>query len=495
MSNEWEKSQKNINGENDLDMTEGSYVDYAHTEERRSRSQASEWGRRMYGRLGDDSSREESRNQENSSCYGQEKEPKEEKKRKFAKTAAGVVAAGILFGCVAGGTMAGVDYMAERLRSSKQPDAYSDTKAAAGTEAGIQEEASGQEAFTVVPTSTGNDVSAIVEKAMPSVVAINNKMLYTTQDWFFGTQQYEVPSAGSGIIVGESDTELLIATNSHVIQKAEEMNVVFIDGSSAPAALKGTDTEADLAVIAVQLKDIPKESRSQIKVATLGDSDSLKLGNGVVAIGNALGEGQSVTVGYVSALDKEVDIEGVTKNLIQVDAAINPGNSGGALLDMNGNVIGINEAKLASTEIEGVGYAIPISYAKDIIDDLMTKTTKVAVDENEQGYLGIQIQEINSQMAKAYGMPEGIYVYKIVEGQAASNSDLRERDIITAVNGESVKSAEELKKMLTYYKGGEAVILTVQSLDNGSYAERQVQVTLDYRKDSIDENQKKDPAK
>lgn len=200
-------------------------------------------------------------------------------------------------------------------------------------------------------------MSAIVEKAMPSVVAINNKTLYTTEDWFFGTQQYEASSAGSGIIVGKSDTELLVVTNSHVIANAEEMNVTFIDGSSAAAALKGTDVDADLAVIAVQLSDIPAETLSQIKVADMGDSDSLKLGNGVIAIGNALGEGQSVTVGYISALNKEVDIEGVTKNLIQVDAAINPGNSGGALLDMNGKLIGINEAKMASTEVEGVGYA------------------------------------------------------------------------------------------------------------------------------------------
>ena len=319
---------------------------------------------------------------------------------------------------------------------------------------------------------------------MPSVVAINNKTLYTTEDWFFGTQQYEASSAGSGIIVGKSDTELLVVTNSHVIANAEEMNVTFIDGSSAAAALKGTDADADLAVIAVQLSNIPAETLSQIKVADMGDSDSLKLGNGVIAIGNALGEGQSVTVGYISALNKEVDIEGVTKNLIQVDAAINPGNSGGALLDMNGKLIGINEAKMASTEVEGVGYAIPISYAKDIIDDLMAKTTKVAVAEDEQGYLGIQIQDINSQMAKAYGMPEGIYVYKIVEGLAADGSGLRERDIITKVNGETVRTAEDLQKMLTYYKGGEIVTLTVQSLDNGAYAEREVQVTLGYRKDA-----------
>ncbi len=493
---DWEKNHEPLNGENDVDITEGSYVDGVHTGRPEERSA----GRRMYGQIrrpseentgygtyqyGNSQSQEgrnesgwqraeNSRNQEDGGSHRSGK-----KGSRLAKKAAGIAAAGLLFGCVAGGTMAGISYLTGGSQGEK-----TEISAQASTEAPQPETQAQAAGGTVIQASTGNDVSAIVEKAMPSVVAINNKTLYTTEDWFFGTQQYEASSAGSGIIVGKSDTELLIVTNSHVIANAEEMNVTFIDGSSVAAALKGTDVDADLAVIAVQLKDISEETLSQIKVATMGDSDSLKLGNGVIAIGNALGEGQSVTVGYISALNKEVDIEGVTKNLIQVDAAINPGNSGGALLDMNGNLIGINEAKMASTEVEGVGYAIPISYAKDIIDDLMTKTTKVAVDEKEQGYLGIQIQDINSQMAKAYGMPEGIYIYKIVEGQAAAGSDLRERDIITKVNGETVRTAEDLQKMLTYYKGGDTVTLTVQSLDKGAYAEREVQVTLGYRKDA-----------
>ena len=219
----------------------------------------------------------------------------------------------------------------------------------------------------------------------------------------------------------------------------------------------------------------------QIKPAELGDSDVLKLGQGVVAIGNALGMGQSVTVGYVSALNKEVTFKDGTRTLIQVDAAINPGNSGGALLNMAGEVIGINSAKYSDTDVEGIGYAIPISFAKDIINDLMTKTTKVEVAENEQGYLGIQLQNIDSMMAQAYGMPEGIYVYKIVEGGAASKSDLRERDIITKFDGERVKTGEDLQKMLTYYKGGTTVTFTVQSLENGAYVEREVPITLGFR--------------
>jgi len=188
--------------------------------------------------------------------------------------------------------------------------------------------------------------------------------------------------------------------------------------------------------------------------------------------------------GYVSALNKEVTIDNIERTLLQVDAAINPGNSGGALLNMQGEVIGINAAKYADTDVEGIGYAIPISFAKDIIGDLMTKTTKIAVEEKEQGYLGIQPQNIDSRMAEAYGMPEGIYVYKIVEGSAAANSDLRERDIITKFDGERVKTGDELQKILTYYKGGSEVTLTVQSLENGAYVERQVVITLGYKKDN-----------
>ena len=318
---------------------------------------------------------------------------------------------------------------------------------------------------------------------MPSVVAINNKMIYTQDNWLFGQQQYEVPSSGSGIIAGQNDTELLIITNNHVVEDSEELSVTFIDNQSVKAAVKGTDSDSDLAVIAVQLSDIPEETRKQIKAADLGDSDSMKLGQGVVAIGNALGQGQSVTVGYVSALNKKLTNNDVERTLLQVDAAINPGNSGGALLNMNGEVIGINAAKYSDTSVEGIGYAIPISQAKDIISDLMTKTTKVAVDENEQGYLGIQLQNIDSQMAQAYGMPEGTYVYKIVAGGAASRSDLRERDIITKFDGEKVKNGDDLKKLLTYYKAGSTVTMTVQSLENGKYVERNVQITLGSKSD------------
>ena len=399
------------------------------------------------------------------------------------KKAVAIALAGVLFGCAAGGTMAGVNALTNRSASVKEE-----------TVSGIaQAESTAEESHeAVIPTaavaeagaSTGNDVSGIVEEAMPSVVAINSKMVITQNDFFFGPQKYEASGSGSGIIVGENDAELLLATNNHVVADSEDLQVTFVDGSTASAQVKGTDPDMDLAVVSVKLADIGADTRKAIKVASLGDSNALKLGEGVVAIGNALGEGQSVTVGYVSALNKEVPIEGSTRKLIQVDAAINPGNSGGALLNMRGELIGINSAKLASTEIEGIGYAIPISEAKDIMNNLMTRETRDQVPENEQGYIGIQLQNIDSTMAKAYGMPEGIYVFKIVEGGAASHSDLRERDIITKFDGQTVKTGEELQKMLTYYRGGETVTLTVQSLEGGKYVERQVEVTLGLREET-----------
>ena len=266
------------------------------------------------------------------------------------------------------------------------------------------------------------DVSPIVEEAMPSVVSITNTVFYQRYGWFGGTQTYEIPSSGSGIIIGQNDTELLIVTNNHVINDADSLTVTFTDESSVQAAIKGTDAATDLAIIAVQLSDISADTKSHIKAAALGDSDALKMGQGVIAIGNALGHGQSVTVGHVSALDREIQVDGAVKKVIQVDAAINPGNSGGALLNSRGEVIGINEAKYADENVEGVGYAIPISHARDIIDELMTRTTKIEVAESEQGYLGIQVQNIDETISRLYGMPQGVYVYKIPEDSAAETS-------------------------------------------------------------------------
>lgn len=393
------------------------------------------------------------------------------KKRSVMKTTAMVTAAALLFGVVSGGTMFGVNRAANALFPEET--------------APIQQTQVVQAAPQSSSSSSGGvfieDVSPIVEAVMPSVVAITNTMLYRGSTWFGQTQTYEVPSSGSGIIVGQNDTELLVVTNNHVIEDATTLAVTFIDESTAEAAVKGTDSESDLAVIAIPLEDISADTKSQIKAATLGDSDSLKMGQGVIAIGNALGLGQSVTVGHVSALNREVTVDGVTKTVIQTDAAINPGNSGGALLNAKGELIGINEAKYADESVEGIGYAIPIDEAKDIIDELKVRTTKVEVDESEQGYLGIMVQNIDSTTAQLYGMPEGVYVYKITEDSAASESDLREKDIITKFDGETVKTNADLTKLLAYYKAGTEVTLTVQSLENGTYVEREVTLTLKNR--------------
>lgn len=292
-------------------------------------------------------------------------------------------------------------------------------------------------------------------------------------------QTYQATSSGSGIIVAQSDTELLIATNNHVVSGATDLEVTFTDDTAVSAAIKGTDSASDLAIIAVQLSDIPTDTMNKIKVATMGDSDQLKVGQQVIAIGNALGYGQSVTVGYVSALNRQItDENGIQHTYIQTDAAINPGNSGGALLDLNGNVIGINAAKNASTEVEGMGFAIPSSTAKDILDNLMTKQTRIAVGEDAQGYLGIRVTNIDAATSQAYGMPVGVYVYQIMPEGAAANSDLKEKDIITKFDGQSITTAQELTDMLTYYEKGSEVTLTVQTLTNGAYVEHDVTVTL-----------------
>ncbi len=411
--------------------------------------------------------------------HGSEPKPQRTKRsgHKVAVKIAGVTAAAILFGTVAGGTMFAVNTAGEYLKG--QYTTIGQTETQAQVKVAQSDDGDSSSSGAPVTAAIQTDVSDIVEKAMPSVVAINNTMVMQQQTWFGPSQTVEVPSSGSGIIVGQNDEELLIVTNNHVVEDSKELTVTFIDNSQVSASIKGTDSETDLAVIAIPLKDIPSDTMSQIKVATLGDSDALKVGQGVIAIGNALGYGQSVTVGYVSALNREVKAEDqTTRTLLQTDAAINPGNSGGALLNMKGEVIGINAAKYSSTEVEGMGYAIPISQAQDIINELMNKKTRVAVDESEQGYLGIQGQNIDETAANMYGMPRGIYVYKIVEDSAASKSDLREKDIITKFDGQTVRTMADLKDMLTYYKGGDTVNLTVQSLENGQYVERTVEITL-----------------
>ena len=418
-------------------------------------------------------------NRMNMSHIPEEPAKGDKKKGSIAGKVAGITAAALLFGTLAGGTMFGVNTAGEYLRKQYGPKAESHASlATVETQKAFEAQAQAADVTPALQT----DVSAIVEASMPSVVAITNTMVLEQRTWFGGSQKYEIPSSGSGIIVGQNDDELLIVTNNHVVEGSKELTVTFIDEESVTAAIKGTDSESDLAVIAVPLSTIKEETMDSIKVATIGDSDGLKVGQGVIAIGNALGYGQSVTVGYVSALNREVrSQDSVSRNLLQTDAAINPGNSGGALLNMRGEVVGINAAKYSSTEVEGMGYAIPISKAQDIINELMNRKTRVEVEEGKRGYIGIQGTNIDDMAAATYGMPRGIYVYKIIEDGAAAASDLREKDIITKFDGQTVRSMEDLQKMLTYYEGGSRVNLTVQSLENGEYVERTVEITLGYK--------------
>lgn len=330
-------------------------------------------------------------------------------------------------------------------------------------------------------TYVESDVSDVVEKVMPAMVSIVNNFTETAN--VFG-QQYtqEEAASGSGIIVGKTDDELLIVSNNHVVESADTLTVTFIDGSEAQAQVKGLDSDMDLAVIAVSLNDLSDDTKNAITVATLGSSDDLKLGEPVIAIGNALGYGQSVTNGIVSALNREITLEnGSTGTFIQTNAAINPGNSGGALLNMNGEVIGINSNKIGGTAVEGMGYAIPITSASPIIADLMERQTRNKVAEDEVGYIGISPQEVTSQISQMYNMPEGIYVVSVEEGSAAANAGIMKGDIITKFDGSSISSYSDLQKTLQYYAAGDSATITVQRPQNGEYVSIELNLTLGSR--------------
>ena len=336
------------------------------------------------------------------------------------------------------------------------------------------------------------ELTKVVNKVMPSIVSVYNDYTQEVQTFFGETYTMEGQSTGSGIIIGKTDEELLIVTNNHVVEGADNLRVLFIDEETCDAEIKGTDAKNDLAVIAVSLSSLKDTTLGQIKVATLGNSDELRIGEDVIAIGNALGYGQSVTTGIVSANNREINDETIIGTFIQTDAAINPGNSGGALVDINGNVIGINSSKIGGSTVEGMGFAIPISRAIPIIEKLMSRETLSKVSEEEQGTIGISGATVTSSVSKAYNMPVGVYVAKIIEGGGAASSDLHEGDIITALNDQEIASMEDLQNLLQYYKAGTEVALTIQRQDgNGSYAEATVMVTLGTRASiqSADEQQ------
>ena len=329
--------------------------------------------------------------------------------------------------------------------------------------------------------SVSSDVSDVVEDVMPSMVSIG--CTYVDRFAYFGQIiEQEGTSSGSGIIVGENETELLIATNYHVVAEAKELTVNFINGVEVEAVVKGTDSDMDLAVIAVPLDALENDTLNSIRIAKLGDSDSLQLGEPVIAIGNALGYGQSVTGGWVSALNREIELEdGSTGTFIQTDAAINPGNSGGALLNINGQVIGINSNKIGGTAIEGIGYAIPISAAQPILEELMAKETRTKVTNGNNGYLGIVPQSVTSDVAQIYGMPEGVFVSSMEPGTPAAKGGMLRGDIIVKLDGNRLSTAEELRELLEYYAAGETVEIIVKRNVDGEYVDVTLQVTLGSR--------------
>lgn len=334
------------------------------------------------------------------------------------------------------------------------------------------------------------DVSGVVKNVMPSVVSITSTqkvqsgMNFWYDYYFNGGDEYEEKTgAGSGIIIGQNDSELLIVTNNHVVEGADSLQVQFIDDESVEAYIKGTDSEKDLAIVVVKLEDIKDKTMSNIKIATMGNSNELEVGEGTIAIGNALGYGQSVTVGVVSALNKEVVIDNKTMELIQTDAAINPGNSGGALLNTEGELIGINVAKYSSSSVEGMGFAIPVTSVSEIIDGLMNMETREKVNPKDQGYLNIYGRDVTEELSEIYNAPSGVLVVDVIEDGAADKAGIQKGDIITKIDGVKVASMEELSTRLQYYEKGEKVVFTIEYLEDREYAQKEVTVVLSENKE------------
>ena len=397
-----------------------------------------------------------------------EETPKPKKNRKVPKPVK-LVCAGVAFGLVASVTFQTGNYVGTKVFGTTTTNGK--TAKTAQTVDGAK--------LTTSSSSTGtSDVATIAKNAMPSIVSITNMSVQEVQSFFGGTQQQESTSVGSGIIIGQTDSELLILTNNHVVEGNEKLTVSFVDNESVEANVKGTDSTKDLAVVAVKISDVKDSTMGEIAVATMGDSSKLEVGEQVVAIGNALGYGQSVTSGIVSATERTLDgYEGGT--LIQTDAAINPGNSGGALLNSNGEVIGINTAKVATDSVEGMGYAIPISDASDTIQNLMNQETKTKVSEAEQGYLGIQGVDVSDESAKMYNMPTGVYISDVVKNGGAQQAGLTKGSVITGLEGTTISDMNSLKEQLQYYRVGDKVKVTVQVPgNNGEYTEKTVEVTL-----------------
>lgn len=385
-----------------------------------------------------------------------------------------VAAYAAVFGLVGGVTFEGVNYTANHFIGS----------------AAVESTATPASKLKTTTTSTGSSdgssegVSTVAANVLPSIVAINVTVQENTQDVFGRNYSQESSGSGSGIIVAQDDSNLYIATNNHVVQNATSVSVKFNDDSTYTASVKGTDTDSDLAVVEIPMKDLSSDTKNNIKVATLGDSTKVKIGEQSIAIGNALGYGTSVTVGYISAVDREVASEDVNMKLLQTDAAINPGNSGGALVDDEGKVIGINSAKYSDTSVEGMGFAIPISTAVPIINDIIDAQQ---VSEDEQAYLGIKGTDVSSEISQYYNMPEGIYVGKVTKDSPAGKAGIKTGDIIVKFNGNETTTMDGLKDRLGRCKAGDTVEVVVKRADNGDYKEVTMKVKLGKKSDSTDD--------
>lgn len=410
---------------------------------------------------------------------GQTQKVRKPKNRKhgFGAMIGKCAAVAVVFGLVAGSVFTGISYVGTRtlgITSERSSDEQSSS-----------EQKSSEQKVSVQQTNTGNakdltDVSTIAKEAMPSIVAITNMGTISYQT-FWGVQEEQSESCGSGIIIKQDDEHLYIVTNNHVVKDADELTVQFWDNETVTCEVKGTDEADDLAVVQIDISDIKKDTLDTIKIATIADTEELVVGQGVIAIGNALGYGQSVTNGIISALNRSVTVQDgqtgqviVNNNMIQTNAAINPGNSGGALLNAQGEVIGINSAKYSDTSVEGFGYAIPMSDAMPIVEQLITREK---VDQAKSGYLGIQGKDITADVASAYDMPQGIYIYRVIEDSPAEDVGLRQGDIITGFDGQSVTTMSQLKQLLAYYKEGQKVEIKIQRLGDG-YEEKTVKVKL-----------------
>ena len=394
---------------------------------------------------------------------------------RWAKLAGSAVAFGVIASC----TFMGVNAVAGKYFGTNTTQQTSNSKATTSKNS----DSSSTLKLSQSSSTVTSDVSDIVNNAMPSVVAITNMSVQEVQSYFGGTQQQESTSCGSGIIIGKNDSELLIVTNNHVVEGAETLTVSFANETSVEASIKGTDSSKDLAVVAVPLDSIDDDTMNAISIITLGDSDKLQVGEPVIAIGNALGYGQSVTTGIVSALDRNLDMEGFDSKLIQTDAAINPGNSGGALLNANGELIGINTAKVNANAVEGMGYAIPISDATSVIENLMNRETRTKVDESEQGFLGIEGYDVTSEKAEMYSIPTGVFVRSVEDGSAADKAGITAECIITKFDGITIDSMSTLQSQMQYFKAGDKVevVIEVPNKSGTKYEEKTVTVTLGER--------------